>query len=69
MIYYLLTPSSLRIDCTRTIFAVAFAMALYSDFVFDLETVGYFFALQAIKLGPKNITNPPIDRLSSMQLA
>jgi hypothetical protein len=53
MIYYLLTLSSLRIDCTPTIFAVAFAMALYSDLVFDLETVGCFFALQAIKLGAK----------------
>jgi predicted RNA methylase len=64
-----LTPSSLRIDCTQAISAVAFAMVLYSDSVLDLETVGCFFALQAIKLGPKNIANPLVDSLSSTQPA
>ena len=45
--------------------AVAFANALYSASVLDLDTVACFFAHQDIRLGPKKIANPPVDRLSS----
>jgi hypothetical protein len=40
--------------------AVEFARALYSASVLDLDTVGYFMALQETRLGPKNIANPPV---------
>jgi hypothetical protein len=40
---------------------VAFANALYSASVLDLETVAYFLALQAISLAPKNTTKPLVD--------
>ena len=59
------TPSSLNSDWTQIISAVAFANALYSASVLDLETVACFFAHHDIKLGPKNIANPPVERLSS----
>ena len=61
----LLIPSSFKIDCTHMISAVAFANALYSASVLDLETVACFLALQDIKLGPKNTAKPPVERLSS----
>jgi hypothetical protein len=44
---------------------VAFAIALYSASVLDLETVACFLALQEIKLEPKKTANPPVDFLSS----
>jgi hypothetical protein len=59
------TPSSLRTDCAQAISAAALTIALYSASVLHLETVGCFFALQAIKFGPKNIANPPVECLSS----
>lgn len=43
--------------------AVAFASALYPASVLDLETVACFLA--DLRLGPKNIANPPVERLSS----
>ena len=48
---------------------VAFANALYSASVLDLETVACFLAHHEIKLGPKNTANPPVERLSSNQPA
>ena len=45
--------------------AIAFATALYSASVFDLETVGCFRALQDIKLDPRKIAKPPVDFRSS----
>jgi hypothetical protein len=47
------------------IFAVAFAMALYSASVLDLETVDCFCALHDIRFDPIKTANPPIDLLSS----
>jgi hypothetical protein len=44
---------------------VALAMVLYSVSVLDLETVGCFLANHDIRLDPKNITNPPMNFLSS----
>jgi hypothetical protein len=44
---------------------VAFATALYSASVVDLETVGCFIALQETRLEPRNIAKPPVDLLSS----
>ena len=35
----------------------------------DLDTVGCFRALQEIRLDPKNVANPPVDRLSSISPA
>ena len=49
--------------------AVAFASALYSASVLDLETVACFLAHQDIKFGPKKIAKPPVDLLSSRQPA
>jgi hypothetical protein len=40
-------------------------MALYSASVLDLETVACFLALQDIRLDPKKMANPLVDRLSS----
>jgi hypothetical protein len=59
------TPSSLRIDSTHIISAVAFANDLYSASVLDLEIVGCFLALHDTRLEPKNTANPPVDLLSS----
>ena len=44
---------------------VAFANALYSASVLDLETVACFLAHQDIRLGPKKTAKPPVERLSS----
>jgi len=44
---------------------VAFAKALYSASVLDLETVACFLALHEIRLDPKNTAKPPVDLLSS----
>jgi hypothetical protein len=49
--------------------AVAFATALYSASVLDLETVACFFAHHETRLGPKKIANPPVELLSSRQPA
>ena len=35
----------------------------------DLDSVGCFRALQEIRLDPKNVANPPVDRLSSISPA
>ena len=48
---------------------MAFAKALYSTFVLDLETVACFRAHHDIKLGPKQIEKPPVEHLSSRQPA
>jgi len=45
--------------------AVAFARALYSASVLDLETVACFLAHQETKLLPRNTAKPPVDLLSS----
>ena len=62
-------PSSPKRDYIHIISAVAFATALYSASVLDLETVACFLALQDIRLGPKYTAKPPVDLLSSMQPA
>jgi hypothetical protein len=46
------TSSSHNRDCIHMIFATAFAKALYSASVLDLETVGCFLTLQEIKFDP-----------------
>jgi hypothetical protein len=48
---------------------VAFANALCTDSVLDLETVVCFLALHETKLDPKYIAYPPVDLLSSKQPA
>ena len=62
-------PSSLRSASTHINSAVALAKALYSASVLERDTVACFLALHDIKLGPKNIANPPVERLSSGQPA
>jgi hypothetical protein len=49
----------------RIISALAFAVALYSVSVLDLDTVSCFLALQETKLAPKNIQKPLVDQRSS----
>jgi len=49
--------------------AVAFAMALYSASVLDLDTVACFLAVQNTKLAPRKTANPPVDFLSSRHRA
>ena len=46
--------------------AVALAIALYSDSVLDLDTVGCFLELQDTKFDPRKTAKPPVDRLSSI---
>jgi hypothetical protein len=48
---------------------VALAIALYFASVLDHENVGCFFADHEIRLGQKKTANPPVDFLSSRQLA
>ena len=57
-------PNSVRSFYTHNISAVAFAKALYSASVEDLETVGCFLAVQEIKLSTRNTAKPPVDLLS-----
>jgi hypothetical protein len=64
-----LTPNSVSRASTQINSAVAFAKALYSASVLDLETVACFLALQETKFGPTNIAKPPVERLSSRQPA
>ena len=45
--------------------AVAFARALYSALVLDLDTVAYFLALHDTRFDPRNTANSPVDLLSS----
>lgn len=56
-------------DCTQIISAVAFAIALYSASVLDRDTVACFRALHDMRLGPRNIANPPVEHWSSTQPA
>ena len=50
---------------TQMISTVALASALYSASVLDRDTVACFLAHQEIRLGPKKIAKPSVDRLSS----
>ena len=52
-------------DLTHITSGVAFANALYSASVPDLDTVACFLAHHEIKFGPRNMENPPVDLLSS----
>jgi hypothetical protein len=52
-------------DCIQGASAAPFANALYSVSVDDQETLGCLRALQEMRLGPKKIANPPVDRRSS----
>jgi hypothetical protein len=48
---------------------VAFARALYSASVLDLDTIACCLALEDTKLGPTNIAKPTVERLSPRQPA
>jgi hypothetical protein len=63
------TPISRNKDGTHIISAVILARVLYSASVLDHETVGCFLVLYKTRLQPKNMGKPPIDLLSSEQLA
>jgi hypothetical protein len=58
-------PSSCNSVCIHIISALAFTMALYSASMLEREIVGYLQALHDTRFDPKNMANPPIDRLSS----
>jgi hypothetical protein len=49
--------------------AVAFASALYSDSVLDLETVCYFHELHDKRFAPRKMAKPIVDLLSFGQHA
>ncbi len=49
--------------------AAAFAKALYSDSVLDLETVGCFLDAHDNRLQPRKVQYPDVDFLSSGQPA
>jgi len=59
------TPSSVSNLYIHIISAIAFANALYSASVLYRDTVGCFLELHDTRLGPRNTTNPPVERLSS----
>ena len=46
---------------------MALASAFYSYSVLERDTVACFGALHEIKLGPKKMAKPPVERLSSRQ--
>jgi hypothetical protein len=48
---------------------VALAIALYSTYVLDLETVACLRAFQEIRLEPRYTAKPPVDLLSSRESA
>ena len=48
---------------------MAFARDLYSSSVLDQNPVGCFLALHDMRFFPKNMANPPVDRLSSIHPA
>jgi hypothetical protein len=62
-------PSSVSNFWTQIISAVAFASALYSASVLDLDMVGCFLAVEDTKLSPRNTAKPPVDLLWSIQPA
>jgi hypothetical protein len=45
--------------------AVAFASALYSNSMLDLETICYFHELQDTRFAPRKMAKPLVDLLSS----
>jgi hypothetical protein len=63
------TPSSFSSICIHITLAVAFAKALYSASVLNLNTVGCFLALHKTRLGPIKIANPHVDLRSFGQPA
>jgi len=58
-------PSFVNNDSTHITLAVAFANALYSASVLDLDTVGCFLALHEMRFGPKKTAKPLVERQSS----
>ena len=62
---FVLSLSSLIIDCSHVTSAVALAMLLYSASVLDLEMVDCFLELHDIKLSPTNMQYHVTDFLSS----
>jgi hypothetical protein len=55
--------------CIHIISIVELAADLYSAFVLDRETIFYFLALRDTRFIPKNRAYPPVDSLSSSDLA
>jgi hypothetical protein len=56
------THNSFNKDCIQITSAVVLARDLYSASVLDLDTLACFLVLQLMRLEPKNIANPPVDR-------
>jgi hypothetical protein len=63
------TPNSSRSFRTHITSVAAFANALYSASVLDLDAVACLRATQEIRFDPKKIANPPVDRRSFGQPA
>jgi hypothetical protein len=60
----ILIPCSLRRVSTNFTLVAVLAKDLYSASMLDLDTVSCFRALHDIRLGPKNMKNPPVELLS-----
>lgn len=63
------TLSSFNRVCVQIISIIALAIALYFDFVLDLDIVGCLRALHDTRLDPKKIAKLLVDSQSSILIA
>jgi hypothetical protein len=59
-----LMPSSFSTNWTQTIYVVAFASALYSTSILDLDIVVCFLELHNTRLEPRYIAKPLVEQRS-----